>query len=161
MRFRIDEDGRSVDVEVVPATGGYRVRVGDRWLDAEVAQAGPFSSVIVDGRSYEVAAAERDGTWVTHSRGQLHRARIGPSRRRTRTSAGTTTASAIRAPMPGRVLKVAVVADQLVEAGQPVIVIEAMKMQNELRAPRSGRVRLVAVAEGDAVETGAILVDLE
>ena len=66
----------------------------------------------------------------------------------------------VRAPMPGLVVRVAVAAGQRVDAGTGVVVVEAMKMENELRAPRAGVVETVHVAVGQAVEKGAPLVTL-
>jgi biotin carboxyl carrier protein len=65
------------------------------------------------------------------------------------------------APMPGRIVRVLVAHGQQVNAGQPVVVIEAMKMENELVSPRSGRVKAVEVTEGAAVESGKLLVVVE
>ncbi len=65
------------------------------------------------------------------------------------------------APMPGRVVKVLVAAGTRVEARQGVVVVEAMKMENELRAPRAGVVREVRVAEGASVEAQAVLVVID
>jgi biotin carboxyl carrier protein len=67
----------------------------------------------------------------------------------------------IAAPMPGRVVRVLVGAGDDVAARQPVVVVEAMKMENELRAPRAGRVKDVAVAAGASVEAGRVLVVIE
>jgi biotin carboxyl carrier protein len=67
----------------------------------------------------------------------------------------------ILAPMPGRVVRVLVGPGDEVEARQPVLVIEAMKMENELRAPRAGRVKDVAVEQGASVEAGRVLVVIE
>ncbi len=66
----------------------------------------------------------------------------------------------VRAIIPGRVVDVRVAADDTVEAGQALLVVEAMKMQNELRAPRAGTVTRVAVAAGSTVEVGDLLVVL-
>lgn len=66
----------------------------------------------------------------------------------------------VRAIIPGRVVDVRVTADDEVEAGQALLVVEAMKMQNELRAPRAGTVTRVAVAAGSTVEVGDLLVVL-
>ena len=60
-------------------------------------------------------------------------------------------------PMPGRVVRVLAAAGADVAAGQGLVVVEAMKMENELRAPRAGRVAEVAVREGQAVDAGALL----
>jgi biotin carboxyl carrier protein len=66
----------------------------------------------------------------------------------------------IRAIIPGRVVAVAVAPDDEVEAGQPLLVVEAMKMQNELRAPRAGTVQRVVVSVGSTIEIGELLVVL-
>lgn len=65
------------------------------------------------------------------------------------------------APMPGLIVRVNVSVGDEVEAGQGLVVMEAMKMENELRAPSSGRVKSISAVPGSAVEKGAILVELE
>jgi pyruvate carboxylase subunit B len=70
------------------------------------------------------------------------------------------TPGAVRAPMPGLVVRVVAVAGQAVAAGQGLVVLEAMKMENEIRAPVAGRVTSVRVAEGQAVEKGEVLIEL-
>ena len=67
----------------------------------------------------------------------------------------------IVAPMPGRVVRILAAVGQEVQAGQGVVVIEAMKMENEVRAPRGGLVREVSVEEGASVEAGALLAVVE
>ncbi|MEO6214238.1 MAG: biotin/lipoyl-containing protein, partial [Vicinamibacterales bacterium] len=68
---------------------------------------------------------------------------------------------AVVAPMPGRVLRVLVAAGDEVAARQAVVVVEAMKMENELRSPKAGRVKEVSVAPGTSVETGRVLIVVE
>jgi biotin carboxyl carrier protein len=67
----------------------------------------------------------------------------------------------VRAPMPGRLVKVLVKAGEQAAAGKPLLVIEAMKMENEIRAPRDGRVRELRAAEGSTVEANQELLVLE
>jgi biotin carboxyl carrier protein len=67
----------------------------------------------------------------------------------------------LAAPMPGKVVRILAPAGTEVEADQPVLVIEAMKMQNELKSPKRGRVKRVAVSEGAAVEAGQTLAEVE
>lgn len=67
----------------------------------------------------------------------------------------------VRATLPGLVVRVAVSPGDVVAAGDPLVTVEAMKMQNEIRAPRAGRVASVEVAPGQAIATGALLVRLE
>ena len=89
---------------------------------------------VVDARRARVVVAERGG--------------------------GDAAAVIVRAPIPGRVVKVLVKAGDAVKAGQTLVVLEAMKMENELRAPRAGTVTEVRAAEGTAVEAGQELVQL-
>jgi biotin carboxyl carrier protein len=65
------------------------------------------------------------------------------------------------APMPGRVVRVLVAAGDAVERRQPVVVVEAMKMENELRSPKAGRIKDVAVTPGTSVEAGRVLIVIE
>jgi biotin carboxyl carrier protein len=67
----------------------------------------------------------------------------------------------IRTAMPGRVVRVLVEADSEVEKGDGVLVVEAMKMQNELKSPKNGRVKYIRVAEGDTVAAGDVLATIE
>jgi biotin carboxyl carrier protein len=67
----------------------------------------------------------------------------------------------VLAPMPGKVVKVLVKAGDEVKARQGLVVVEAMKMENELRSPKDGRVSDVLVAEGASVEAGRLLVVVE
>jgi 3-methylcrotonyl-CoA carboxylase alpha subunit len=64
----------------------------------------------------------------------------------------------VRAIIPGRIVAISVAAGDSVEAGQQILVVEAMKMQNELRAPREGAVEHIGVAVGDTIEVGDLLV---
>lgn len=76
-------------------------------------------------------------------------------------STGGAAGSKIKAPMPGRVVRVLVAVGQQVERGAPVIIVEAMKMENEMHAPASGQVLAVHVTEGATVDSGHLLVELE
>jgi len=67
----------------------------------------------------------------------------------------------VAAPMPGRVVRVLVAAGDTVEARQPVVVVEAMKMENELRSPKAGTVKEVSVVAGASVEAGRVLLVIE
>jgi biotin carboxyl carrier protein len=89
------------------------------------------------------------------------RAALRDRARRGTREAGAARAVEVRAIIPGRVVTVAVASGDVVTAGQALIVVEAMKMQNELRAPRAGTVGRVAVAAGQTVDAGALVVVLE
>ncbi|MGH9396856.1 MAG: biotin/lipoyl-containing protein [Terriglobia bacterium] len=130
-------------------------------------------SFITGGKSYEVSVC-RDAAAFTpsHSPSPASNGRyqvsvgehtlqveVGPSRERRRSAPSVVHGSPIEilAPMPGRIVKVLVKESASVAQGDGLLVIEAMKMQNEIRAPRSGQVAKVHVHEGDGVETGVRL----
>lgn len=75
--------------------------------------------------------------------------------------AGARAAAQVKAPMPGRVVRILVSPGQPVERGQPVAIVEAMKMENELQASASGAVKHIHVQQGAAVESGQLLVELD
>ena len=76
-------------------------------------------------------------------------------------STGSGAGSKLKAPMPGRVVRVLVKVGERVERGAPVIIVEAMKMENEMHAPATGAVLTVHVVEGATVDAGQLLVELE
>jgi biotin carboxyl carrier protein len=104
--------------------------------------------VSVDGWRFELAVEDAD------------RADLRRRATRVRDAAAASGPTEIRAIIPGRVAAVRVVAGDAVEAGQSLLVVEAMKMQNELRAPRDGVVERVAVGEGQTIDNGDLLVVL-
>ncbi len=126
-------------------------------------------SIIVDGLSYQVHLERQE---PSSGRAQSPVAvRIGErkyqvevidprKRRRAETESNQEGLREIRAPMPGRIVKILVEEDQEVAAGEGLLIIEAMKMQNEIRSPGAGRVGRLYVDEGCGVETGERLVRL-
>ena len=85
---------------------------------------------------------------------------MDPRRKALRMAAGAG-ADVIKTAMPGRVVRILVAAGDSVEKGAPVIVVEAMKMENELTAPRAGIISRICVEEGAQVEGKTVLVELE
>lgn len=133
-------DGRAIDAEIRAAPGGVNVRVGGRVYDVAVAGA----------RGDEVHLASKSAraiAQVVSERGRVERMRGG----------GASASKELRAPMPGRVVRVLCKAGDAVTRGQPLVVVEAMKMENELRAPDHATVAQVHVVEGASVEGGALL----
>ena len=146
--IRVDVDQTDVDVIRVEP-GVYLLRRGSQQSLVHVDGTGNKLTVAVrrPGQDPVVVGAEV-------SDGRLEGA-AAPAR------AGSTAAPAtIRSPIPGRVVKVMVKPGDKVTAGQTAVVLEAMKMENELRAPRAGEVQDVRCAEGTAVEAGQDLVTL-
>lgn len=116
-------------------------------------------SVLLDGRSYEVRADKDEITVAGHR----IRGEIADPRRWNPAKSGLRSEGreSIKAPMPGKIVRVLVEMGDEVTAGQGLVVIEAMKMQNELKAARSGRVASILVKENDAVVAGTVLAVVE
>jgi biotin carboxyl carrier protein len=116
-------------------------------------------SVIVNGRSFEVAVT---GTEVEVNGVRFEVEREDPRKWNPAAAARRTSGrEALKAPMPGKVVRLLVEEGQEVEAGQGLIVVEAMKMQNEMKAPRAGRIVGIAVKPNEAVNGGSVLVTIE
>jgi pyruvate carboxylase subunit B len=127
----------------------------------------PVRSLLLDGSSLRVMAKRTaGGAWDLHVGGRRFTTEAVDERTRAiREMTGLGAAAAgprpIRAPMPGLVVKVEVEEGSVVEQGQGVVIIEAMKMENELKAESAGVVSRVHVSAGEPVEKDQILVDLE
>lgn len=172
--IEIEVDGRShrVAVEQVgPHPARFRVAWGGvtRVVDARRIDAETLSLVLVEGGSGSHAVrcvdAAGPGAVDVYVGGAVVRALVDVGRARF-TGGGARGGERgggqhVTAPMPGKVARLLVAPGDEVEARQGVVVVEAMKMENELTAPRAGRVADVAVAEGASVETGKVLVVIE
>jgi biotin carboxyl carrier protein len=128
--------------------------------DGDIVETEPGAySILVDGKAYE---ARLSGEEIVVN-GRRFEFDIEDPRAWNRTggSAGAHGRASITAPMPGKVVRVLATAGEQVEAGQGIVVVEAMKMQNEMKAPRAGRVVTIAVRENDSVNAGAVLATIE
>lgn len=162
--------------EVTLAERTYRVEltpVGERWkclldgrelpLDVVYGQNGVLS-LLVGGKSFEVKqeiVGAETNVIVGHERFIASVRDPRSFRSRSRAGANEQGVMKIKAPMPGKVVRVLAGVGTPVEAGQSVLVIEAMKMQNELKAPKSGVVKKINVAEGATVDAGQALAEVE
>ena len=146
-RFRITVDGTAHLVDAVRVDGGA------------------VSLILADDghRSHHVAISEGAPGDLTLSLAEgLIRAVVNGRRaRRGAETAGVTGEQRIVAPMPGKVLRVLVRPGDEVAHRQPLVVVEAMKMENELSSPKAGHVKEVAAVEGQSVEAGRLLVVVE
>ncbi|MBX5494742.1 MAG: biotin/lipoyl-binding protein [Bryobacteraceae bacterium] len=120
-------------------------------------------SVLANGRSFEVRIIQRDHHWLVDVDGREYPIEVLDPRSRRGRKAGAVLDGRqnVTAPMPGKVVRVLVAQGDSVQAGQGLVVVEAMKMQNELRAPRDGVVVQLSAREGAAVAAGEVLVTIE
>ena len=150
-------------VELERAENSWRISVDGRSLDADVAEIAPYTfSILLRGRVHEVRVAPAsNGTLQIQDGLQAFTAEVVDSRAwrgRRHGGAEAEGRQQVVAPMPGKVVRVLVKAGDKVEAGQGLVVVEAMKMQNEIRSPKSGIVERVLANEGQAVNNGDVLV---
>jgi biotin carboxyl carrier protein len=156
------EPGERSGTFTVTIKGKSRL-VDASWLDADT------FSLIAGGAAREIRLHRRDGSGSVGVElgGRLYEAVVARAGTRASGPAGAADAVSpaaamepirVKAPMPGRIVRVLVAVGDRVTARQPVVVVEAMKMENELRAPNSGVVREVLVVPGAAVESGAVLI---
>ncbi len=166
MRFDVETPAGSRTVQVErDAEGRFRLLVdGDvHAVDVRRTDAG-LSMAFADGRSLEASAVSTPGgEWLVHLPHVDVPVVVDGQRRGRRGAGGPSAGGAQRvtAPMPGRVVRVLVAVGDEVAHRQGLIVVEAMKMENELTAPRAGRVTEVAVSEGVSVEAGRLLIIIE
>ena len=147
---------RRVDRNYVVSLDGVEHVVDARKLEAD------FYSILYEGKSYEVAVEAAGPNYVVRHGANEMVVELADASRGGRDELPKHVAlEEIHAIMPGRVVRVLVAPGDAVEAGQGLVVVEAMKMENEIGAPRSGKVKEVAVAPGVTVESGAKLIVLE
>jgi biotin carboxyl carrier protein len=168
--FEIAVNGRTRRVAVARTAGSrYRVVVDGRAHEVDAERVGPYGlSLLVDGasgvsRHVSVAPGGAHGEVLVGFEGRTVAAMVN-GRRTGRVSADAVGAQGevtIPAPMPGRVLRVLVAPGDAVAARQALLVVEAMKMENEIRSPKAGRVKDVSVTPGMSVEAGRALVVIE
>jgi pyruvate carboxylase subunit B len=162
MKYHVTLNGRTVEIVVT----GDRVLFDGVEYHAELRQVAgtPLRLLLVDGRAWSLAVAPAGrGQWVIHKWGERHEAEVLDERaRHVRSLVGEGSAhpgpQLLKAPMPGLVVRVLVRPGQTVTAGEGLVVLEAMKMENELKAAGPGVVDRVEVATGQVVEKGSPLV---
>jgi biotin carboxyl carrier protein len=154
-----------VEVDHLP-TGELSVVVRGRRLAADAVALAPTTSMRIDNRVVDLwMEGAPPGVGVV-ARGHRFYAKAESERMRALAAAlgqkaGAAGEGSVTSPMPGRVLKVLVAEGDAAPAGTPLVVVEAMKMENELSAAKSGTVRKVHVTPGQNVESGALLVEIE
>jgi pyruvate carboxylase subunit B len=159
-------DGRTTVVEVSGRDGRYRVTIGsDVWeVDARLTAQGIYS-LLVGGVSYVADVLDREGACWVDVGGESYEIRVEEQTRwiiRTRGgAAGAAQGQTLTAPLPGKITHVAVRPGDRVAPGDTLVVIEAMKMENEFKASAAGTVAEVRVAPGQAVNPGDVLVIID
>ena len=152
-------------VELVRTEQEWKCKLDGRELPLDVVSAQDgMLSLLLQGKSYEVkqeTVAAETNVVVGQERFSASVRDPRSFRSRRRSGASEQGVMKIKAPMPGKVVRILAPAGSQVEMGQSVLVIEAMKMQNELKAPKTGVVKKINVEEGAAVDAGQALAEVE
>jgi len=152
---------RRVELPSSAAGGTMECVVDGRTMTVDVRMLQPgVMSLLVEGRQYR-CVLDGDGVVIGGRRFAFEVEDPRSLQGRRGAGAGTEGPRAVKAPMPGRVVRVLVAAGDEVAEGQGIVVIEAMKMQNELKSPKAGRVARIAVAVDDTVGAGDVLAIVE
>ena len=166
MKFEAELGGETIPIEVTGGQDGrYRVQIGSEITDVDARQATEgIWSLMIGTVSHVVDVSERDGVSVVEVDGETYRIRVEEETRyiiRTRGGKAATGGQVLKAPMPGKVVLVEVTVGQAVKPGDGLIVLEAMKMENEFRATVTGTVKEIRVRAGQTVNPGDPLVVIE
>ncbi len=165
MTYDIIIDGKNYRLELHRVDGLWQCRLGGKEVELDAVLTGrDVLSLLIEGKSYEIKR-ERGvhdlHFWVGSARYAVEVTDPRSLRSRKASAPDEHGARKVVAPMPGKVVRVLAQEKAEVEAGQGVVVVEAMKMQNELKSPKKGIVQKVLVAEGANVNSGDVLAIVE
>jgi acetyl/propionyl-CoA carboxylase alpha subunit len=164
MRYISEVDGLEFPVEILDE---HHVLFGGEVLEVDLAAVSGESlySLLVNGESFEGYVYPDEDGWQILLLGQFYQVRVEDEREkrlRTAIQGGVSTGAefVLKAPMPGLVISVPVTEGEIVEIGQSLVILESMKMQNNLRAPFAGKVARLRVKAGESVEQKQVLLNL-
>jgi biotin carboxyl carrier protein len=161
VKLEIELDGRTRTVEIGRAGARLECRIDGRAVAADATEVAPgIYSILIGNISLEARVEPGAGTLHVVVAGRRYSAEVRDPRRWRRDQKAALAAEGrqqVVAPMSGKIVGVLVKAGERVEAGQGILVIEAMKMQNEVRSPKAGTVERLLVSENQAVNAGETL----
>jgi biotin carboxyl carrier protein len=165
MKYVTTVNDKDFEIEIVDE---HHIRIGERLLavDFETVSGQPVFSLILDGKSYESFVYQGDEDWEVLLRGRQFQVKVQDEReKRLKTAAGGGVAEGgefhLKAPMPGLIVAIPVAEGQEIKKGQVLLILESMKMQNELKAPRDGVVDRIRVKAGESVEQKQTLLSVQ
>lgn len=162
-RYITTINGKTFEIDI-DKDGNILVNGEKREVDF-VALRPSLYNIVMQNRSYEMVLDEHDGEYEVMLRGRLYTGEVLDERAQLlatqRTGTGATSGEiSIKAPMPGLVVTIPVSEGQEIKSGQTVVILESMKMQNELKAPRDGTIARISAQAGQTVEQGKLLVTI-
>jgi biotin carboxyl carrier protein len=163
MKYEVIVDDRVFQVDVTKEKKGFIVSLdGGKAVNVDVSTLGPFSrNVLMGGRSFEAGVLKRDNVWEIDLFGNSHSVVVEDPKRKALKLSGGSEKGLLTTSMPGRVVRTLVSVGQAVVKGEAMIVIEAMKMENEMKSSISGIVAEILVADGEPLAAGTALIRVE
>ncbi|OQY29551.1 MAG: hypothetical protein B6244_03335 [Candidatus Cloacimonetes bacterium 4572_55] len=168
MKYFAELNGKSYEVEVTGTERKPVIRLNGNLFEVDEKRLYDRNQVsyLINRRSYETSATEEDGDYSVHLAHQEFFVKLTDGLTRRLQKLGIQTkrseeVGAIKAPMPGLIVKILVKEGDVIVENDGLMIIEAMKMENEIRSKRSGRIAKISVTEGKAVEYGEELLELE
>ena len=165
MKLTAQTDSGEFEITIEEVDGNLRAWIDERELDYKVTQPEPGVYLLRQGpRVFEVYVGRDQGASTVQVNGKEVNVSVFDKRklRGSGSGAGSTDGVVeITTAMPGKVVRLMVSEGDRVGAGDGIVVVEAMKMQNELKSPKEGSVKEILVSEDDSVESGAILAVIE
>ncbi|GAB1472521.1 acetyl-CoA carboxylase biotin carboxyl carrier protein subunit [Chloroflexota bacterium] len=164
MKYVTTVEDKQFEIEIVDER---HIRIGERLLEVnfEWVSGQPVFSLILDGKSYESYVYSSDEDWQVLLRGRQFQIKVEDEReKRLKVAAGGGVAEGgefqLKAPMPGLVVVIPIVEGQEIKKGEVLVILESMKMQNELKSPRDGTVSHIKIKAGETVEQKQVLLTL-
>jgi biotin carboxyl carrier protein len=169
MSLEFSIDGRKPEVKLLESNGSQvKLSIDGRIYDADIVQFGNgLYSIIIDGQSYSIEMIEGDTPkhYVLNTFYKSFHVEIIDAEKRYQRSRQKGSAMGgennISSPMPGKVVSIPVKVGQLVEVGQPVVIISAMKMESEIKVKNAGKVKEIRVKEGAVIDAHQVLMIIE
>ena len=163
MKYEITIGGTTRNVDIQPAGDGrYRVSWEGESHEVDLLKPSPEAyQMLIDGESWEAGCVASPEGYLVDVMGLSTEVGVVDPRRKALKHAAGAVSGMLATQMPGRVVRLIVKVGDAVKKGQPIIVVEAMKMENEMKCPIDGTVAEILVAEGQAVEAGTKLIRVE
>ncbi len=155
MKYVTTIEGKEFTVEIIDEK---HIRVNDQELEVDLMAVNdqPVYSLLIGHKSYEAYVYPEEKDWQVLLHGRQYQAQVEDEReKRLKTAGGASVEGGefhLKAPMPGLVISIPVSEGQVIQKGQVLVILESMKMQNELKAPRDGTVHRIRVKPGESVE---------
>ena len=155
MKYITTIDGKEFTLEIIDEK---HVSINGKFLevDFESVSGQPVYSLIIDGKSHEGYVYPDDENWQVLLRGQLYQASVEDEREKRLRAAGGSVAEDgefhLKAPMPGMIVSIPVSEGDVIQKGQVLLILESMKMQNELKSPKDGTIHRIRIKVGETVE---------